>query len=92
MQPLGMVEAVLKQTGVEREQVEAIAVGLGPGSYNGIRVAIALAQGWQLASGVKLLGVAARSAWRRRRSADGIQGKFSIVIERATRRVLCRGL
>ena len=54
--PLGMIEQALSNAGVEREQIECIAIGLGPGSYTGIRAAIALAQGWQLASGVKLLG------------------------------------
>ncbi len=57
MRPLSMVEEVLKQVKLEREEVECVAVGLGPGSYTGIRVAIALAQGWQLACGVKLLGI-----------------------------------
>jgi tRNA threonylcarbamoyladenosine biosynthesis protein TsaB len=42
---------------ISREEIEVIAVGLGPGSYTGIRAAIAVAQGWQLARGVKLLGV-----------------------------------
>jgi len=35
----------LKQAGLEREAIDCIAVGLGPGSYTGIRSAIALAQG-----------------------------------------------
>ena len=56
MKPLGMIESALKHAGLEREQIDCLVVGLGPGSYNGIRTAIALAQGWQLASGVKLLG------------------------------------
>ena len=45
-----------------REAIEAIAVGLGPGSYTGIRAAIALAQGWQLAREVKTLGVSSVAA------------------------------
>jgi tRNA threonylcarbamoyladenosine biosynthesis protein TsaB len=55
-----MIEKVLAGAKVEREQIEVMAVGLGPGSYTGVRVAISLAQGWQLARGVKLLGMAAR--------------------------------
>ena len=56
---LGLVEKVLGESNTEREQIEVVAVGIGPGSYNGIRAAIALAQGWQLASAgkVKLLGI-----------------------------------
>src|ERR1035438_4492910 len=45
----GMIEQVLAGTKIEREQIEVIAIGLGPGSYTGIRAAISLAQGWQLA-------------------------------------------
>ena len=52
-----MIEQTLSEAKIEREQIDVLAVGLGPGSYTGIRAAISLAQGWQLARGVKLLGV-----------------------------------
>jgi len=55
--PLCLVEDALRESGVQREQIEVIAVGLGPGSYAGIRTAIAMGQGWQLARGIKLLGI-----------------------------------
>jgi tRNA threonylcarbamoyl adenosine modification protein YeaZ len=45
----GMIEQVLAEARIEREQVDVLAVGLGPGSYTGIRAAISIAQGWQLA-------------------------------------------
>ena len=45
----GMIEQVLAGAKIEREQIDVMAVGLGPGSYTGIRAAISLAQGWQLA-------------------------------------------
>src|SRR5438876_7184602 len=50
-EPFALIEEVLRQTRVEREQVDVLALGLGPGSYTGIRSAIALAQGWELARG-----------------------------------------
>ncbi|HNQ88303.1 MAG TPA: tRNA (adenosine(37)-N6)-threonylcarbamoyltransferase complex dimerization subunit type 1 TsaB [Verrucomicrobiota bacterium] len=37
--------------------VDRIAVGLGPGSYTGIRIAIAIAQAWHLAHQTPLVGV-----------------------------------
>ena len=55
--PFEMVEQALRQARLEREQIECLAVGLGPGSYNGIRSAIAIAQGWQIAAGAKVLGI-----------------------------------
>src|SRR5260221_8316149 len=62
MEAFRLVEQALKAAGVEREQIECLVVGLGPGSYTGIRAAIALAQGWQLAREVKLLGVSSAEA------------------------------
>ena len=52
-----LISSALQQAGLSRDGIECIAVGLGPGSYAGIRIAIAIAQGWQLARGVKLLGI-----------------------------------
>ena len=43
--PVALVEAALREAGAERQEVSVLAVGLGPGSYTGIRIAIALAQG-----------------------------------------------
>src|SRR5437899_280480 len=59
---LGIIEDALRQAQLEREEVTCLAVGLGPGSYSGIRSAIAIAQGWQLARGVKLLGLSSADA------------------------------
>lgn len=81
MKPLGLAEQALKQTGLEREQIECIAVGLGPGSYTGIRAAIALAQGWELARGVKLLGISSAECIAVQVQANGFAGKFSVVID-----------
>jgi tRNA threonylcarbamoyladenosine biosynthesis protein TsaB len=81
MRPLAMIESALRQAGVEREQMECIAVGLGPGSYTGIRAAIALAQGWQLARGVKVLGVSSAACVATQAQAEGITGSGSVVID-----------
>lgn len=81
MRPLGMIELALKQAGLEREQIECLAVALGPGSYNGIRVAIALAQGWQLAASVKLLGASSAECVAAQAFADGLTGRLNVVID-----------
>ena len=54
---LALIDHALREARLEREQIDRVAVGLGPGSYAGIRIAIALAQGWQLARKVSLLGI-----------------------------------
>lgn len=66
-----LVEKSLAQAGLEREHIECIAVGLGPGSYAGIRSAIALAQGWQVARGIQLIGIGSVDCLAARATADG---------------------
>jgi len=57
LKPMVLIDAALRDAQLAPAQIECVAVGLGPGSYTGIRVAIAVAQGWQLARNVKLAGV-----------------------------------
>ncbi len=54
---IDLVDQALGESKVQREQIDCIAVGVGPGSYTGIRGAISLAQGWQLAKDIKLIGI-----------------------------------
>ena len=77
----GMIEKVLAEAKIEREEIEVIAVGLGPGSYTGIRAAIAIAQGWQLARGIKLLGVSSVEAIAAQAQAEKIFGRVNVVID-----------
>ncbi len=81
MKPFAMIESALHQAGLEREQIELIAVGLGPGSYTGIRAAIAVAQGWQLARGVKLSGASSAEGVATQAGAEGVTGRFNVVID-----------
>jgi tRNA threonylcarbamoyl adenosine modification protein YeaZ len=78
---LGLVEEALRQAQIERGQIECLAIGLGPGSYNGIRLAIALAQGWQLARPVKLLGISTAECLAAQAQAEGIFGRVQVVID-----------
>ncbi len=76
-----LIEAALAQAGWQRETLECIAVGLGPGSYTGIRAAIALAQGWQLATGLRLLGLSSVEALVAQAQALGLEGRLYTVID-----------
>jgi tRNA threonylcarbamoyladenosine biosynthesis protein TsaB len=76
-----MIEAALREAQLERGQIEVLAVGLGPGSYTGIRVALSIAQGWQLAGGVKLLGVSSAECLAAQARAEKIQGRVNVVID-----------
>ncbi len=77
----GMIEQVLAEAKIEREQIDALAVGLGPGSYTGIRAAISLAQGWQLARGVKLLGVSSAECLAAQARMEEMHGRVNVVID-----------
>jgi tRNA threonylcarbamoyladenosine biosynthesis protein TsaB len=79
-----LIEQVLTEAKIEREQIDVIAVGLGPGSYTGIRVALSLAQGWQLASrdgGMKLLGISSAECVAAQAQAEKIYGRICVVID-----------
>ena len=43
-------------------KIDQVAVGLGPGSYAGVRIAIAAALGFEIGSGAKLVGIASVAA------------------------------
>jgi tRNA threonylcarbamoyladenosine biosynthesis protein TsaB len=80
----GMIEDALREAGLEREQIEVLAIGLGPGSYTGIRVALSVAQGWQLASpdrGVQLLGISSAECVAAQAQAEKISGRVNVVID-----------
>jgi tRNA threonylcarbamoyladenosine biosynthesis protein TsaB len=77
----GLVDEALRGAGLEREQIEVVAVGLGPGSYTGIRSAISFAQGWELARGVRVLGIPSTECLALEALAAGFRGKIGLVID-----------
>jgi tRNA threonylcarbamoyladenosine biosynthesis protein TsaB len=78
---LGLAAQALAEAHCGREEIGALAVGLGPGSYTGIRGAIALAQGWQLGRGIGLLGVSSAECLAAQARADGWRGPVNIIID-----------
>lgn len=55
--------ALLEREGLRLRQATAVAVGIGPGSFTGLRVALSLAKGLALALEVPLVGVPSLVAW-----------------------------
>jgi tRNA threonylcarbamoyladenosine biosynthesis protein TsaB len=78
---LGLVERALAAAGCGREEIEVVAVGLGPGSYTGIRSGIALAQGWRLGREVKTLGVSSVECLAAQAMEAGLRGVVNIIID-----------
>lgn len=54
---LEMVDAVLQDGGLRLDALDGIAYGAGPGSFTGLRIACATAQGLAYAAGIPLVGI-----------------------------------
>ena len=55
--------ALLEREGLQLRQATALAVGIGPGSFTGLRVALSLAKGLVLALEVPVVGIPSLHAW-----------------------------
>ena len=54
---LPMIDALVKEVGVDKKEIEAIACASGPGSFTGLRIGCATAKGIGLAMGVPIVPV-----------------------------------
>ncbi len=52
------IENVLKKSGIQKNQLDAIAVSKGPGSYTGLRIGVSAAKGLCFALDVPLISIA----------------------------------
>jgi tRNA threonylcarbamoyladenosine biosynthesis protein TsaB len=56
------VDALLRQAGMHTRDLEALAAGIGPGSFTGVRIGLATARGLGLALGIPAAGVSTLAA------------------------------
>jgi tRNA threonylcarbamoyladenosine biosynthesis protein TsaB len=56
------VDALIRQAGMQTRDIEALAVGIGPGSFTGVRIGLATARGLGLALGIPAAGVSSLDA------------------------------
>ena len=56
------IDALLREVGVEPRQLEALAVGIGPGSFTGVRICLATARALAFALDLPVAGVSTLDA------------------------------
>jgi len=79
--PLRLIQEALVRASLSAKDIDFIAVGLGPGSYTGIRSAIATAQGWSLGRRVKVAGITSVDCIAEQARKAGILGRFHAVVD-----------
>ena len=80
-QLLPRIDALLAEQGVAREELACIVVGRGPGSFTGVRIAMATAKGVASALGVGLVGVSSLDAVAWNAQAAGVRGPLAVVAD-----------
>ena len=83
---LPLLEEVFAQAKLTRHDVHRVAVGIGPGSFTGLRVGIALGQGLGLGLGIPVVGVGSLAA------RTGVAGGALYAAAKAGLEGLMRGL
>ncbi len=80
-QLLPRVDALLAEAGVSRDEVACVVVGRGPGSFTGVRIAMATAKGIASALEVALVGVSSLDAVAWNAQVAGVRGQLAVVAD-----------
>ena len=75
------IDALLKEHGITRDRIACVAVGRGPGSFTGVRIAMATAKGVASALKVGLVGVSTLDAIAWNAWDSGIRGRVLVVAD-----------
>jgi tRNA threonylcarbamoyladenosine biosynthesis protein TsaB len=70
---LGMVDAVLSEADVRLSALDGIAASIGPGSFTGVRISVAVAQGLAFGAGLPVVPVTTLEALALKAIGNGAQ-------------------
>jgi len=78
-----MVDEVLTEAGIGAGDLDVIAATLGPGSFTGVRIAIAAARGLALVTHAKLYGIDSLTVMARATMMEGLapDGPFAVAVD-----------
>ncbi len=83
------VDELLRETGVQPSDIDAIAVGKGPGSYTGLRIGVSFAKGMCYALGIPLIAIGSLDALTEVAREDFEAGILDVDEEDWTQAKLC---
>lgn len=75
------IDELLSGLGIVRSQIACVCVGRGPGSFTGVRIAMAAAKGIASALGVALVGISTLDAIAWNAQAEGVRGDVLVVAD-----------
>ena len=78
---LPCINETLRECGISRDEIACVCVGRGPGSFTGVRIAMATAKGIASALGVALIGVSTLDAVAWQGWASGLRGSVAVVAD-----------
>ena len=80
-QLIPQIDKLLSELGIARNRISCLCVGRGPGSFTGVRIAMATAKGIASALGVGLVGVSSLDAVAWHAWESGLRGKALVVAD-----------
>ena len=80
-QLLPRIDALLAREGIARAHIACVCVGRGPGSFTGVRIAMATAKGIASALEVPLVGVSTLDAIAQAAQARGMRGRLLVLAD-----------